>query len=222
MSHQKTCNKHGALAPHDIYVRPHREGKRPHLECRMCMRETKRRSSAKLKKEDPVKVRAQAKKAREIIRPEGTTDLLCRACKEEKKLEDFFPSMFKIRYPTCRRCCSQEQQVSKLKNQGTYHAWMKKNREYHRYRHLEKKYGLTSVEYEARKTAQKNLCAICNNPETALCRGGRISELHVDHDHNSGEIRGLLCNKCNRGLGYFVDDPTILRAAADYLERSKL
>ena len=59
--------------------------------------------------------------------------------------------------------------------------------------------------------AQGGLCAICRNAPAA----------HVDHDHDTGEVRELLCFNCNGGLGQFKDDPEVLRAAADYVERHR-
>lgn len=51
---------------------------------------------------------------------------------------------------------------------------------------------------------------------------GKINPiLHLDHDHKSGRIRGVLCHQCNRALGFFKDDPQLLRKAADYLEVDK-
>ena len=64
-----------------------------------------------------------------------------------------------------------------------------------------------------------NRCAICGEPETAVSRTGRPKSISVDHDHDTGRIRGVLCDRCNRALGYLRDNPDLLRRAADYLER---
>lgn len=85
-----------------------------------------------------------------------------------------------------------------------------------------KRYGLTSARYEEMRATQNGLCIICSRPERAVSKQtGMIRDLAVDHDHVSGAIRDLLCSGCNRGLGYFDDDPELLRAAADYLDRHK-
>ena len=79
-------------------------------------------------------------------------------------------------------------------------------------------YGLTTAEYERLFVAQNGLCAICGKPET-LVKNGKLQLLSVEHCHATNRVRGLTCNTCNRGLGLFKDDPALLRAAADYLER---
>jgi Recombination endonuclease VII len=78
--------------------------------------------------------------------------------------------------------------------------------------HLKRKFGLTVDDYEQMLAAQGGGCAICGRPPR-----GDIA-LHVDHDHDTGAVRGLLCFRCNNALGDFDSDPALLRAAIDYLE----
>jgi Recombination endonuclease VII len=94
-------------------------------------------------------------------------------------------------------------------------AWRRKNRarrlEKLREIHLRNKFGLTPDEYDRMLVAQGGVCALCD----ALPTPG-IS-LHVDHDHGTGEIRGLLCVRCNNALGLFREDPDLLKRAARYV-----
>lgn len=81
-----------------------------------------------------------------------------------------------------------------------------------------RRYGLTIAEHEAMVQAQDNKCAICGNaPDPNGVRAS--SRLHVDHDHDTGAVRGLLCTRCNRGVGYFRDSAGLMREAARYIER---
>jgi hypothetical protein len=82
------------------------------------------------------------------------------------------------------------------------------------------RYGLTQDEFDAMFAAQHGLCAICKNPPAAT--GWRtMTSLHIDHDHITGTVRDLLCGRCNQGIGSLRDDPDLLRAAADYIERHR-
>lgn len=81
-----------------------------------------------------------------------------------------------------------------------------------------KNFRLTPGQYDAMLAEQEHVCAICQQPESAMATGGKgVRGLAVDHDHRSGMVRGLLCGNCNKGLGNFQDDPEILRAALAYL-----
>jgi len=73
---------------------------------------------------------------------------------------------------------------------------------------------LTLEEYDQLLASQNGVCAICGTPPKL---GGR--RLDVDHDHKTKKVRGALCNRCNRGLPWFSDNPDRLRAAADYLDQ---
>lgn len=82
----------------------------------------------------------------------------------------------------------------------------------------QKTYGITPEQFEAMLAAQGGKCAICR---TGTWKG-KHNKPHLDHDHVTGAVRGILCGGCNNGLGNFGDDPARLRAAADYLERTCL
>ena len=106
--------------------------------------------------------------------------------------------------PTCneyfvgrpnRKYCSQtcQAQVSRRKNQ------------------LKRRYGVDEQEYSAMLAAQDGKCGICGS----TCSSGR--RLAVDHDHDTGRVRGLLCTNCNAGLGHFQDSKARLGKAIAYL-----
>lgn len=73
-------------------------------------------------------------------------------------------------------------------------------------------YGVTAEQFAEKLTAQENVCAICME----AFKDAR--DTHIDHDHATGDVRGILCGRCNLGLGNYKDDPDLLRLAADYLD----
>lgn len=96
----------------------------------------------------------------------------------------------------------------------SYHK--NKTRDARRRYHLKSKYGVSLEEYAEKLTAQNGVCAICTNPETSL-RRGTIKSLDVDHNHDSGQVRGLLCSACNAALGLLQEDKERLQAMINYL-----
>jgi len=80
---------------------------------------------------------------------------------------------------------------------------------------LKHHYGITPEDFDRMLAKQGGLCAICRGPFTR--RGP-----HIDHDHKTNKIRGLLCQGCNQGIGLLKDDSAILKAAIDYLERNSM
>jgi hypothetical protein len=80
-----------------------------------------------------------------------------------------------------------------------------------------RRYGITPEDYDERLASQGGRCAICRTTEPS---GKANSYFHVDHDHETGVVRGLLCGRCNGALGLFGDDVANLLRAADYLSAS--
>ena len=112
------------------------------------------------------------------------------------------------------KCIECERRTSK----ESYHKNKKKHAEYNRTSRLTRKYGITVEEYDKMFYLQQGCCAICGNPETNLLHG-QPRRLAVDHNHSTGEVRALLCTKCNALLGYADEDSEILSKAIEYLER---
>jgi len=82
-------------------------------------------------------------------------------------------------------------------------------------RYLRKAYGISLEQYE--KMFADPHCRICGSEGFVISRNGK-AKLAVDHNHLTGEVRGLLCHNCNRALGLFGDNPDIIRKAVEYLE----
>ena len=85
-------------------------------------------------------------------------------------------------------------------------------------RYLERTYGITLDDYNAMLDDQDEVCLICKGEGFYMKEEHKL-RLVVDHCHQTGKVRGLLCHNCNRGLGLFKDNSQALRDAADYLDR---
>lgn len=83
---------------------------------------------------------------------------------------------------------------------------------------LKMKYNLTLDEYNVMLESQNGVCKICLKPETQRSnKNGKIDSLRVDHCHATNKVRGLLCSKCNFGIGQFNDNIDLLKSATKYL-----
>ena len=89
--------------------------------------------------------------------------------------------------------------------------WRKDNEDHVRNREYGKRFGITKADYDRLLIQQDSACAICK-----LIPKRR--RLDVDHCHDTGRVRGLLCETCNKALGQFEDNPELLRAAIQYLQ----
>lgn len=129
----------------------------------------------------------------------------CKRCGVEKLLSEMRPG---YRY-MCLKCASLASMEWKQRN-PVRSARLKRDH------HLRKYFGITVDEAEQLLHAQGGVCAICK----LVITDRRGYSPHVDHDHVTGNVRGILCFNCNNGLGAFKDDIERLRSAIGYLERA--
>jgi hypothetical protein len=141
---------------------------------------------------------------------------ICRVCKVEKDIGCF--SVRNKEKGTHRTECKACMNKSRTK-QPSFGKWHKENRDkirkYNRQQGLLRNYGLSTEQYDALMNKQGCACAICGTTDFM----GKGKTAHVDHCHETGAVRGLLCNLCNVGLGAFHDSVEKLRNAMKYLAK---
>ncbi len=134
---------------------------------------------------------------------------VCRVCGEEKELlTEYYlsrkdPTLKSSYSYECRACC--------IKRTTDYNL---KNRPHIKDNHLKRTYGITLTEFNERLDEQNGGCAICGTTEP----GGKWKNFHVDHNHETRKVRGLLCNSCNVTLGVVKEDIHTLKSMIEYLE----
>ena len=82
-------------------------------------------------------------------------------------------------------------------------------------------YGIDDKQLLQMKEEQNNLCYLCGSEGFLIGKNNHDEKLAVDHDHETGTVRKLLCHNCNRALGLFKDNPDVFRKAADYVVEFK-
>ncbi len=155
----------------------------------------------------------------------------CKKCGEVKPLDEFHRAdgMRDGYRSECKDCSRAIRRAWYAANRQSAIAnvkrWQQENKEHlHDYRreyrkrrkaedreaHLRRTFGITQADYESLLARPGGGCGICGRQPVKI-------SLHVDRDHETGEIRGLLCVGCNNALGQFHDDPDLLALAADYV-----
>lgn len=146
----------------------------------------------------------------------GSATKVCRDCGAEKAL-DAFPLQKggrQGRHPLCKPCRAAQERRRYERDRAQILERKRGDPSVQRrlrWRALERKYGLLKHEYETLLVAQRGCCPIC---------GLRPSRLVVDHDHVTGQVRGLLCSTCNLAVGELQDETERCVAAARYLARA--
>lgn len=93
------------------------------------------------------------------------------------------------------------------------------HRHYIRARRAKEKYGITIEQVNEMAKQQDGVCAICQQvPRKRDSRSDKVMDFCIDHSHVTNKVRALLCDRCNRAIGMFEDSPSLLRAAAAYLD----
>ena len=142
---------------------------------------------------------------------------ICKECKTAYPTDYFY----KKAGGRCKKCSSEVNKEYRRKNRkkcleyGFNYYHDPKNKLHLKGKHYENKYGITMKEYNKIFSQQKGNCAICGTHQSQLTKS-----LHVDHDHDTKIVRGLLCPKCNTGIGLFNDNKELLKNAIDYLRRT--
>lgn len=88
--------------------------------------------------------------------------------------------------------------------------WREKNPDYHKHHWLKRKYGISPEQFNQMLSEQDSKCAICFSI---------LDAPYVDHNHSTGQIRGLLCPACNFAIGSFRESETTLLSAIEYLRK---
>ena len=130
----------------------------------------------------------------------------CRTCGVEKELEEFYKSGRKgrpeERHTECKECTKARVRANQCPIRSRSNS-------------LSRNYGITLEDYDKMYEQQDGCCAICGTTEP----GGRWNHFAVDHNHETGAVRELLCQNCNTALGLFQDSSRILHLAANYLDK---
>ena len=172
---------------------------------------------------------AETKSVHEFGRNSATCDGLavyCKVCFRRRAREAYRRkraaqgATVRERYdgPPDHKRCAECREVKPLtefhrapQQSGGYNCYCKTCRKrQNREAHLMRTYGLTVAEFDAMVEAQGGVCACC----------GERDPQHVDHDHVTGRVRGVVCFRCNSGIGQFDDRADLMRSAIDYLERT--
>jgi len=130
----------------------------------------------------------------------------CNVCKEMKSISQFSTDQAKMDKlcGMCQAC-----------NQKRCNKWYSENKLRQKNNRLKQSYGVTLEEYNRILGAQAGVCAICKLPPSGAYKSAM--SLNIDHCHTTGKIRGLLCNKCNSGIGFFQESVELTAKATEYL-----
>ncbi len=192
---QKWCPECGEWKLLDAFFRDRRSNDGHTSYCKPCLTHRNAESKARRARGERLTTRRPRRTVQSVL-----TEKRCPRCEQTYPLEGFVINRSSSRGigGYCLACHNEVVRENVQKNHGST-----------RNLHLKRRYDLTSDEVAVMAEQQGGKCAICRD---------RAAE-HVDHDHRTGEVRGILCFTCNVGLGNFRDDPDLMLKAHRYLTR---
>ena len=145
------------------------------------------------------------------------TQRICRVCRVTKPTDAFHRRGDGGKYYTRCRSCDRVVQSKRYHSLSPEEKYTRNTSSGLRL----KRYRLTLDSYHAMAERQDFLCAICHIEPIRKKRLGSVDGFAIDHCHSSGKVRGLLCERCNKGIGFLREDPHVARSAAVYLEGAR-
>lgn len=145
-------------------------------------------------------------------------DKVCTACDETKPRSAYYTTKQGWQTQPCKDCYRERQKARYHERKAIDPDGLAEEMRQRARRYQLAKYGLSVEDYETMYQAQDGRCMVCRAENTPGPQN-TLGNFAIDHCHDTGEVRGLLCVPCNVGIGNLRDDPALLRAAADYLER---
>jgi hypothetical protein len=219
----KACSKCGAVKPLDQFHRfaNARDGRR--AECKTCaLARAKANYDAKLRPTFDTGIRQlscrHCKQPFEYVKTTGPRRYYCSEMCKYQAGEAAKKARAQVTQRTCACGSTDVSRVGKpvcpncRKDRRPTEQSVARER-----RRTLRKYGLTDDDWARMVARQDNRCAICRTDKP----GGRGELWHIDHDHVTGRVRGLLCHGCNVGIGNFRDDPDLMLAAVEYIRSSR-
>jgi hypothetical protein len=216
----RVCARCGLWKPATEFYHVKKGASRLHTYCKPCCATRTRRQTTTVAEGRTCSRCGVWKPASEFCRDRGAKTGLFASCKscQATKARDQYRAAPEIGRQEQRERYHADLAKSRQKQRDRYHV-DQANPEHRKRRSLKSTalaVGITLDELLALYKAHDGRCDICRSTEPG---SRRISRLHVDHSHQTGEVRGLLCAACNQGIAKFRDDPAILRRAAAYVER---
>jgi hypothetical protein len=137
----------------------------------------------------------------------------CLCCKQIKPIEEYgYHKRNKNFRGTCKTCDNKKAAEYRVRNKEKYLLNQSSNK-------LKQRYGITMDEYMQTLNKQEHRCAICKATTPGQ---NNIKRFSVDHCHKTGQVRGILCSNCNKGIGLLGDNINILEAAIQYLRNHEM